>query len=103
MTLAALKKEADEKLTARDYHGLFKLIDRASEDYLNAKHQDYTLCIELISQNQDLYEYMGASKQFESAFELINKLMQNRNQLFISCLNKNQSELKLLFKRAVGA
>lgn len=103
MNLAALKKEAEEKLTARDYHGLFKLIDRASEDYLNDKQQDYGLCIELISQNQDLYEYMGASKQFESAFELTNKLMQNRNKLFISCLNEDQNELKLLFKRAIGA
>ena len=45
---------------------------------------------------------MGASKQFEMAFELINKLATNRNRLFMSCLTEGQWELKSIFKRAVG-
>lgn len=102
MNIIDLKKRINEKLTSRDYYGMFELIDQASNIYLNEKNSDYTLCIELITQNQDLYEYMGASKQFESAFELINKLLTNRNRLFLSCLTRDQQELKAIFKRAVG-
>jgi len=102
MSITDLKKSVGEKLTNRDYYGMFEIIDHASNQYLDENRLDYDFCIELITQNQDLYEYMGASKQFEMAFELINKLATNRNRLFMSCLTEGQWELKSIFKRAVG-
>jgi hypothetical protein len=102
MSIADLKKSVSEKLASRDYYGMFEIIDRASNMYLDENSLDYDLCIELITQNQDLYEYMGASKQFEMAFELLNKLITNRNRLFVSCLTQEQQALKSIFKRAVG-
>jgi hypothetical protein len=102
MNIEELKKKVSEKLSNRDYFGMFKLIDSISEDYLKSSDIDYPLCVELITQNQDLLEYMGASKQFEMAFDLLKKLTRNRNRLFLSCINDNQKELKSIFKRCVG-
>jgi hypothetical protein len=102
MKVAEIKKAVDEKLSQRDYYAIYLFIDGLSEEYLNQGKSDYDLCIELITQNQDLCEYMGASKQFEMAFELHNKMTKNRNRLFLSCFNNEQQELKVLFKRAVG-
>lgn len=102
MSLVDFRKRVEEKLSNRDYYGMFEVIDRATEDYLDNNVSDYPLCVELITQNQELYEYMGASKQFEMAFELHSKLAKNRNRLFLSCLTEEQHELKTIFKRAVG-
>lgn len=96
------KKNIEQKLLQRDYYGMFQLIDSASESYLTTNTKNYAFCIELISQNQDLLEYMGASKQFEMEFDLQNKLIRNRNRLFLSCLDNEQNELKNIFKRCVG-
>jgi hypothetical protein len=101
MTKEELKNKISSKLATRDYYGMFEIINSESNNYLDNAKIDYDLCIELINQNQDLYEYMGASKQFEMAFELINKLAKNRNLLFLSCLN-DKPELKPIFKRCVG-
>lgn len=89
-------------LEKRDYYGLFQLITEASSQYLSEGMNDYTLCIQLITYNQDLLEYMGASKHFEGAYDLQDKLTANRNQLFLSCFNESQQDLKVLFKRMVG-
>lgn len=102
MDLSELKKNIEIKLSNRDYFGMFESIDNASNIYLNSNTKDYATCIELITQNHDLLEYMGASKQFEMAFDLHNKLIKNRNRLFLTCLNENQNELKSLFKKCVG-
>lgn len=102
MIIEQLRKDVDEKLQRRDYYGIYQIIDDLSEKYLGSNTNNYELCIELINQNQDLFEYMGASKQFESAYDLNKKLKKNRNRLFLSCLNENQKELKPIFKRAVG-
>ncbi|HEX8574918.1 MAG TPA: hypothetical protein VF677_01350 [Flavobacterium sp.] len=102
MNIEELKNAIESKLSNRDYFGMFELIDKKSEDFLKSSENDYYLAIELITQNQDLLEYMGASKQFEMAFDLLNKLTKNRNRLFLHCINKNQKELKLIFKRCVG-
>jgi len=95
-------KKVVEKLSQKDYYAIYVLIDGLTDEYLKLGQSDYDLCIELITQNQDLCEFMGASKQFESDFELNKKLKKNRNRLFLSCLNDKQAELKVLFKRAVG-
>lgn len=102
MNLIELKSNIENKLSHRDYYGMFEIIDSASNEYLEKKINELKICIELITQNQDLYEYMGASKQFEMAFDLHNKIIANRNKLFLSCFNENQQELKPLFKRCVG-
>ena len=101
MELKELKKNIADKLLNRDYYGMFELIDTYSRKYISGSIKEYEVCVELINQNQDLYEYMGASKQYEMAFELHNKLVKNRNQLFLSCLDK-KPELKPIFKRCVG-
>lgn len=101
MNIEAVKNEVSDKLSNRNYIGMFEIIDKFSNEYFNLEQTDYNTCIDLINLNQDLYEYMGASKQFEMAFDLHKKLVRNRNKLFISCLN-NQTELKSLFKRCVG-
>jgi hypothetical protein len=101
MNIEDIKSKIREKLSNRDYYGMFELIDNASNEYINLALSDYNTCIELISQNQDLYEYMGASKQFEMASDLHRKLVKNRNRLFISCLD-DKKELKSIFKRCVG-
>ena len=101
MNIEDIRNKISEKLSSRDYYGMFEIIDKASNDYLNLGLSDYNICIELIAQNQDLFEYMGASKQFEMAFDLHKTLVRNRNRLFISCLN-DKTELKSLFKRCVG-
>ena len=102
MNIEALKKDYNEKLLARDYYGMFELVDNATNIFLTEKVVDYNLCIELINVNQDLLEHMGFSKQFEMAFELLNKLTKNRNRLFLNCLLESQQELKVIFKRSVG-
>lgn len=101
MDIKNIKNEVSNKLSNRDYYGMFEIIDNASNDYINLGLSDYNTCVELINQNQDLYEYMGSSKQFEMAFDLHKKLVKNRNKLFVSCLN-DKIELKSLFKRCVG-
>ena len=105
MNITELRSRINEQLKSRNYYGMFELINQATNAYLgnpSADADDYKLCIELINQNQDLYEYMGASKQFESAFELINQLAANRNKLFMSCLTAEQRDLKVAFKKIVG-
>src|ERR1017187_9272780 len=102
MTIKEIRNIVEDKLNNRDYYAIYLLIDELSENYLNSNANNYELCIELTNQNQDLLEYMGASKQFESAYDLNNKLMKNRNRLFLSCLNENQKELKPIFKRCAG-
>jgi hypothetical protein len=99
MNIEEIKNKISNRLSNRDYYGMFEVIDSASDEYVNLELSDYNTCVELI--NQDLYEYMGASKQFEMAFDLHKKLVKNRNRLFVSCLD-DKSELKLLFKRCVG-
>lgn len=101
MNIENIKNEISDKLSKRDYYGMFEIIDSASNDYLNSGSSNYTVCIELINQNQDLFEYLGASKQFESDYELAKRVKKNRNRLFLSCLN-DRAELKPLFKRCVG-
>ena len=54
MSIADLKKSVGEKLTNRDYYGMFEIIDHASNQYLDDNRLDYDFCIELITQNQDL-------------------------------------------------
>lgn len=102
MGQSSFKNELDELLKQRSYYEMFKIIERESNDFLTNKIDNYNLCVELINLNQDLLEYMGASKEFEMAFELHNKLMQNRNSLFISCIPENKKELIEIFKRCVG-
>jgi hypothetical protein len=102
MEIEKLKTVIQEKLNERDYYGAFVFIDNLSDEFLTAKSNDYKLCIELITQNQEIYEFMGASKEFEMAFDLHNKIIKNRNRLFLSCFSENQSELKGLFKKCVG-
>lgn len=89
-------------LEKRDYYALFKLVSETSHNYLSEDKEDYDRCILLITYNQDLLEYMGASKQFEGAYDLQNQLIANRNQLFLSCFNESQHDLKTLYKRIVG-
>lgn len=101
MNIEDIKIKISDKLSNRDYYGMFEIIDNASNEYINSALTDYNICVELINQNQDLYEYMGSSKQFEMASDLHRKLVKNRNKLFISCLN-DKAELKPLFKRCVG-
>lgn len=101
MNIKDIKNKISSKLSNRDYYGMFEIIDNASNDYFNSGLTDYHICVELINQNQDLYEYMGSSKQFEMAFDLHRTLVKNRNRLFLSCLN-DKVELKYLFKRCVG-
>ncbi|MFO0322470.1 MAG: hypothetical protein ACK504_08580 [Bacteroidota bacterium] len=102
MTIEQIRKDIEGKLQQRDYYAAYLIIDELSDKYLNSKITNYELCIELINQNQDLFEYLGASKQFESAYDLHKKLKKNRNKLFLSCLSENQKELKNIFKRCVG-
>lgn len=101
MKLIELRNKITEKLSNRDYYGMFELVNSYSNEYLEGSVRDYEISLELINQNQDLYEYMGASKQFEMAFELHKKLLRNRNRLFLSCLGE-LPELKPIFKRCVG-
>lgn len=102
MKVTEIKKIIDENLSKSDYSANYIFIDGLTVEYLKSGESEYDLCIELITQNQDLYEHFGASNQFEMAFEIIKKLKKNRNQLFLSCFNSEQQELKVLFKRAVG-
>jgi hypothetical protein len=101
MNIEDIKNKINDKLSNRDYYGMFEIINNASNEYFDFGLSDYNICIELINQNQDLYEYMGSSKQFEMAYDLHKTLVKNRNKLYISCLN-DKIELKSLFKRCVG-
>jgi len=101
MDIENINNRISDKLSKRDYHGMYKTINNASAEYLEGELSDYNLCVDLIKHNQDLFEFMGASKQFEMAFDLQNQLRTNRNRLFLSCLGE-KNELKSLFKRAVG-
>lgn len=101
MNIEELKNKISSKLSNRDYYGMLEILTDATNEYLNGKSSDYQLCLELIRQNQDLFEYLGASKQFESDFALSQQVRINRNRLFVSCLD-GKDELKSLFKRAVG-
>ena len=102
MNIEAVKRDYNEKLLARDYFGMFELVDNATNIVIAQKVTDYALNIKLINLNQDLLEHMSFSKQFEMAFELLNKLTKNRNRLFLNCLLESQQELKAIFKRSVG-
>ena len=102
MNISDIKSEIEIELSKRDYYAMYKIIDNVSSEYLDCNMNTMEICVELIKQNQLLYEYMGSSKQYEMAFDLHNKIIKNRNRLFLSCFTKEQSELKELFKRAVG-
>ena len=102
MDIIEIKNSISNKLSERDYYGMFQIIDSSCEQYLSEKKINYSTTIELINQCQDLYEFLGSSKQFEMAFDLHNKLISHRNRLFISSLTGNQNELKGIYKRIVG-
>jgi hypothetical protein len=102
MNVNELKKLFDEKLRTRDYLGMYELLNKYASECLDNSINNKELSIELIERSQDLLEYMGASKQFEMAFDLQNTLISNRNKLFLSCLKSEQQALKHLFLRIVG-
>jgi len=102
MSIDEIRKIVNDKMNRSDYYGIYLFINELTESYLASRTPDYILCVELITQNQDLFEYLGSSKQFESDFELNKKTQQNRNRLFLSCFTDDQKELKNLFKRCVG-
>lgn len=88
-------------LQNREFNKIFELLDIESNNYLSSDKNDLQYCIELINLNQNLLEYMGASKQYEMAFDLHNTLIKNRNSLFIKCIS-DKPELITAFKNIVG-
>lgn len=97
-----LKLKIGEKLSRQDYYGMFEVIDEACNEYLSESIFDYNKSIELIKRCQDLYDFFEISKQFQMQKDLQNKILLNRNKLFIGCLNEQQKELKDIFQRCVG-
>ena len=97
-----LDVEFDKALEKRDYHTLYNLINDASIDFLKSDSHSLEYATHLIKLNIDTLQYMGASKQYESAYELHVRLLENRNNLFRWCLRNLPNEVTQAFNRIIG-
>ena len=100
--LEEFKSNFASKLSSRDYYGMYVLLDEKCNEYLKSGNIEYKASLQLLKACQELYEYLGSSKQFEMAFDLQNNILNHRNKLFISCLNENQKGLIPILKKLVG-
>jgi hypothetical protein len=100
-TVETLKMAVNQAIEQRDYFKLYNLINNATQSYISMGITDPLISSALINLNTDALEYLGASKQFESAFELHSQLLRNRVAIFELHLT-NQPELLQSFKRMHG-
>lgn len=81
-------------ISERNYLDMYKVVDDCSQQLLTEVKFDIKFACDLIDLNSEALGYLGASKQFEGAYEMHKRLIDNRIALFKKCLTDNPDLIK---------
>ena len=93
--------EFNRAVSDRKYYEMYVIVNDVTKQYITSGKFNDSTSSRLINMNSDALEYLGASKQFESAHELHAELIKNRISLLAHSL-EDRPALVSSFYRIVG-